>query len=104
MEEVREDYPRRRNQALQKSLFKITHFKPPEYRPRSLKSEETKKIPLESLVTLPDPRIKKRKIPATFQDTEKMVKKTRKPIEQPGCSTTQDAKEDQKSGEDLIPP
>ena len=42
-------------------------------------------------------------MPATFQDTEKTVKKTRKPIELPGCSTKQDTKEDQKSGEDLIP-
>ena len=58
---------------------------------------------MESLVTLPDPRIKKWKIPATFQDTEKTVKKTHKPIELPACSTKRDTKEEQKSGEDLNP-
>ena len=58
---------------------------------------------MESLETLPDPRIKKRKIPATFQDSEKTVKKTQKPIELPECNNKQDTKEDQKSGEDLIP-
>ena len=45
-------------------------------------------------------------MPATFLDTEKMVKKTRKPNkypELPGCSSNQNIKEDQKSGEDLIP-
>ena len=71
-----------------------------------MKFEETKNIPLESQGTLPDPRIKKWKIPATFQDTEKMVKKTRKPCkdtELPGCSSYQGTKEDRKSGEDLIP-
>ena len=103
MEEVEKTTLEAETKHYRKSLFEITHFKAPEYRPRSWKSEETKKIPLESLVTLPDPRIKKWKIPATSQDTEKMAKKTRKPIEQPGCSTTQDTKEEQKSGEDLIP-
>ena len=103
MEEVKKTTPEAETKQYRKSLFKIAHFRAPEYRPRSWKLEETKKIPLESLETLPDPRIKKRKIPATFQDTEKMVKKTRKPIELPGCSSQQDIKEDQKSGENLNP-
>ena len=45
-------------------------------------------------------------MPATFQDTEKTAKKTRKPCKEtelPGCSPHQDTKEDQKSEEDLIP-
>ena len=45
-------------------------------------------------------------MPATFQDTEKTAKKTRKPCKEtelPGCSSHQDTKEDQKSEEDLIP-
>ena len=45
-------------------------------------------------------------MPATFLDTEKTVKKTHKPDkdpELPGCSSNQNIKEDQKSGEDLIP-
>ena len=42
-------------------------------------------------------------MPATFQDTEKMVKKTHKPTELPACRSQKDMKEDQKSGEDLIP-
>ena len=103
MEEVEKTTLEAETKHYRKSLFEITHFRAPEYRPRSWQSEETKKIPLESLVTLLDLGIKKRKIPATFQDTEKMVRKTCKPIELPGCSTTQDIKEEQKSGEDLIP-
>ena len=45
-------------------------------------------------------------MPATFQDTEKTVKKTHKPSKDtalPGCSSYQDITEDKKSGEDLIP-
>ena len=102
MEEVEKTTSEAATKHYRKSLFKITHFRAPEYRPRSWISEETKKIPLESLGTLPDPRMKKWKMPATFQDTEKTVKKTRKLIELPGCSTKQDIKEDHKSGEDLI--
>ena len=103
MEEVEKTTSEAATKNYRKSLFEITHFRAPEYRPRSWISEETKKIPLESLETLPDPRMKKRKMPATFQDTEKTAKKTRKLIELPRTSTKQDIKEDHKSGEDLIP-
>ena len=103
IEEVKKTTSEVETKQYRKSLSEITHFRAPEYRPRSCKFEETKKIPLQSVGTLPDPRIKKRKMPATFQDTEKMVKKTRKPTELPGCSSQQDIKEDQKSGEDLNP-
>ena len=106
MEEVEKTPPEEETKKYRKNLFEITHFKAPEYRPRTWEFEETKKIPLESQGTLPDPRIKKRKMPATFLDTEKMVKKTCKPDkdpELPGCSSNQNIKEDQKSGEDLVP-
>ena len=105
MEEVKMTTLEEETKKYRKSLFEITHFKAPEYRPRTWKFEETKKIPLESQGTLPDPRIKKRKMPATFPDTEKNAKKTCKPCkdpELPGCSSNQNTKEDQKSGEDLI--
>ena len=45
-------------------------------------------------------------MPATSPDTEKTAKKTRKPHKDPelhGCSSNRNSKEDQKSGEDLIP-
>ena len=106
MEEVEKTTPEAETKQYRKSLFEITHFKAPEYRPRTWKFEGTKKIPLESQETLPDPRIKKRRMPATFQNTEKMVKKTHKPSKDtalPGCSSYQDITEDKKSGEDLIP-
>ena len=106
MEEVEKTTPEAEIKQYRRSLFKITHFKAPEYRRRSWKFEETRNIPLESQETLPDPRTKKRKMPATLQDTEKIAKKTRKPCKEtelPECSFHQDIKEDQKSGEDLIP-
>ena len=109
MEEVEKTTSEAETKQYRKNLFEITHFRAPEYRPRSWTSEETKKIPLESLGTLQDPRMKKQKMPASFQDTEKMAKKTQKPNELPECITKQDAKEDHnleedhKSGEDLIP-
>ena len=103
MDEVEKTTSEAETKQYRRNLFEITHFRAPEYRPRSWISEETKNIPLESLGTLQDPRLIKRKMPATFKDTEKTVKKTRKHIELPGCSTKQDTKEDHKSGEDLIP-
>ena len=105
MEEVTLTTPEEETKKYRKSLFKITQFKAPEYRPRTWRNEETKKIPLESQGTLSDPWIKKWKIPATFPDTEKTVKKTRKPCkdpELPGCSSNQNTTEDQKIGEDPI--
>ena len=42
-----------------KNLFEITHFRAPEYRPRSWISEKQRRF-LESLGTLQDPRMKKR--------------------------------------------
>ena len=95
MEEGEKTPPEEETKKYRKNLFEITHFKAPEYRPRTWEFEETKKIPLESQGTLPDPRIKKWKMPATFLDTEKMVKKTHKPDkdpELPGCSSTKTSK------------
>ena len=103
MEEVEKTTSEAETKQYRRNLFEIIHFKAPEYRQRSWISEETKNIPLESLETLQDPRRMKWKMPATFQDTEKTVKKTQKLIEWPGCSTKQNTKEDHKSGEDLIP-
>ena len=105
MEEVKMTTPEEETKKYRKSLFEITHFKAPEYRPRTWNDEKTKKIPLDSQEIIPDPRIKKRKIPATSQDTEKTVKKTHKPYEDPelpGFSSNQNIKEDQKTGEDPI--
>ena len=99
MEEVEMTTPEEETKKYRKNLFAITHFKAPEYRPRTWNEEKTKKIPLESQGTLPDPRIKKRKIPATSPDTEKTVKMTRKPCEDsesPRCSSNQNTTEDQK--------
>ena len=58
-----------------KNLLEITHFKAPEYRPRTWKDDKTKKIRLESEETLEDPRLKKQKMPTTFLDTENPAKK-----------------------------
>ena len=68
-----------------KSLFEITHFKAPEYRLRTWKFEETKKIPLESQGTLPDPRIKKRKMPATSQIQRRMLRRLASPVKILNC-------------------
>ena len=76
MEEVEKTTSEAETKQYRRNLFEIIHFKAPEYRQRSWISEETKKIPLESLETLQDPRRMKRKMPASFQDTEKTVKKT----------------------------
>ena len=106
MEQVEKTTPEEETKMYRKSLFEITHFKAPEYRPRTWNFEETKTIPLESQETLPDPRIRKQKMPATSQDTEKMAKKTRKPHKDPELprgSSNQNTKEDHKSGEYLIP-
>ena len=88
-----------------KNLLKITHFKAPEYRPRTWNDEKTKKIPLETEETLEDPRLKKWKMPTTFPDIENPAKKTHKPCEDPESSTCNINKEDknQKTGEDPIP-
>ena len=91
-----------------KNLLEITHFKAPEYRPRTWKDDKTKKIRLESEETLEDPRLKKQKMPTTFLDTENPAKKTHKPCEDPESTTTRSnlsnmkVDEIQKIGEDPI--
>ena len=55
MEEVKMTTPEEETKKYRKSLFEITQFKAPEYRPRTWRNEETKKIPLESQGTLSDP-------------------------------------------------
>ena len=91
-----------------KNLLEITHFKAPEYRPRTWKDDKTKKIRLESEETLEDPRLKKQKMPTTFLDTENPAKKNHKPCEDPESTTTRSnlsnmkVDEIQKIGEDPI--
>ena len=108
MEQVEMTNPEEEIKKYRKNLLKITHFKAPEYRPRTWNDEKTKKIPLESQETLEDPRLKKQKMPTTFPDTENPVKKTRNPCEKPESSryrsnlNTNEEDGNQKSGEDPI--
>ena len=73
MEQVQMTNPEEEIKKYRKNLLEITHFKAPEYRPRTW-NDKTKNIPLESEETFQDPRLKKRKMPTASLDTEKTYK------------------------------
>ena len=108
MEQVEITNQEEETKKYRNNLLEITHFKAPEYRPRTWNDDKTKKIPLESEETLEDPRLNKWKMSTASLDTKKPTKKTRKSCEETKSSTnrsnpsTMKEAENQKTTEDPI--